>query len=186
MTYCACVLLISDTHLICDVLRVCAVILWDTAHILLISDTHLICDVLRMCAVILWDTAHILLIYDNSECFLVCETLRRCFVNKWHSLTVFHRSENYGQRLKMFEIVQLVENSASVLAVWKTAERWPVPGLVHHPVIQTQLQHFTNRSVSVLGYKDGNASRAPNQNSTDYEELCRTQHSTRPPPHTPG
>jgi hypothetical protein len=38
----------------------------------------------------------------------------------------------------MFETVQLVENSRSVLAVWKTAERRLVSGLVHRPVIQTQ------------------------------------------------
>ena len=58
-----------------------------------------------------------------------------------------------------------------------------MPGLVHHPVFHTQHNISHNRSVSVIGYKGGNASQLPNQESTDYEELCWTQCSRCPHPH---
>jgi len=80
----------------------------------------------------------------------------------------------------MFEIVRPVEDGMSVLVLWKTAERWLVPGLVHHPAFHTQHNISHNRSVSVIGYKGGNASQLRNQESTDYEEFCWTQHSRRP------
>jgi hypothetical protein len=61
-----------------------------------------------------------------------------------------------------------------------------VPGLVHQPAFQTQHNTSHNRSVSVLGYKSGNASQLPNQKSTDLEELCWTQRSRHTATHTWG
>jgi hypothetical protein len=76
VTYCSCVLFTSDTHLICNVLYMCAVILWDCAHsVNLRQCAHvLLCyDILCVCSVHFWHTFNL-----RCTVYVCCYFVRLC------------------------------------------------------------------------------------------------------------
>jgi hypothetical protein len=169
----------------CEIHCTLAVNLRYCAHVLLISDTHLICDVLYMCAVILWDNAHILLIYGNRKCFLVCEILCMCFVNKgihWLSFTEMKlRPEardvwNFATGRKQYVSVSCMKDCREMAGAWLG----PSPCVTNTPRHDTTF-HTTDPFLS-LGIKVGMHPSCPTKNPQIKKSSAGSNAVGAPPP----